>query len=470
MQFERWFHALPLRVRLLFRRAQMDQDLQDEIQGHLEQQINENMAAGMSPEEARYAALRALGNVAQIEEACREKRWGSYLEDFSHDMRYGLRQLRRSPGFSILAVLCLTLGIGANAAVFSWIEGILLRPFPAVAHQERLVAVAATKPAGNRTTAESGYDDLSSPDWHDFERNCKLIDAFIVSRIMGTTLSIGERAEHVTGSVVSSNYFEALGVRPVLGRGFQPDEDYGRNAHPVTVISYWTWKERYRGDPDIVGKTQLLNAVPHTIIGVAPEGFYGTFVGYPVGFWVPTSMQETFVPGGYQLEDRGALWIEGCAWLKPGVTIAQAQQEISAVTKRLESEHLSTNRGRGVKLFPLQETPFSQAGNLRPTLEITQAVVFLVLLIACANVSSLLLVRSLARRHEMAVRLAVGARRARLVKQLLTEGLILSTLGATGGLLVAYWCRQLTRLTWTSWIDRLGNQMRAYCTVWGGSS
>jgi len=258
---------------------------------------------------------------------------------------------------------------------------------------------------------------------------------------MGTTLSIGDHAEEVPGSVVSANYFDALGVHPILGRGFRPEEDFGRNAHPVTVISYWMWKERFNFDPQIVGKTQMLNAVPHTIVGVAPESFLGTFVGHPMGFWVPASMQEVFVPGGYQLEDRSDLWIEGYARLKPGVSIEQAQQEISTVAKRLETDYLSTNRGRGVALFPLSNTPFSQAGNLRPTLEITQAVVFLVLLIACANVGSLLLVRSLARRHEMSVRLAVGARRGRLVKQLLTEGLILSTLAAAGGMLVAYWCR-----------------------------
>jgi macrolide transport system ATP-binding/permease protein len=441
MRLERWFYTVPLRVRSLLRRTQVDQELQEEIRDHLELQVKENLARGMSPEEARTEALRALGGVAQIEEECREKRRVNYIENFLQDLRYGIRQLRRSPGTSLLAILCLVVGIGATAAVFSWIEGILLRPFPAVVHQERLVAVAGTKAAGDRGTLGLERTDLSSPDWLDFQRSCTLFDSFIISRIMGTTLSIGDRAEIVTGSVVSANYFEALGVRPILGRGFEPAEDFGRNAHPVTVISYWIWKERFRGDPGIVGRTQLLDGVPHTIVGVAPDGFYGTFVGYPVGFWVPASMQETFVPGGYQLEDRAGQWIEGYARLKPGVSIKQAQQEISAVAKRLESAYLSTNRGRGVALYPLSKTPFSQAGNLRPTLEITLAVVFLVLLIACANVSSLLLVRSLARRHEMTVRLAVGARRGRLVRQLLSEGLILSTLAAAGGLMVAYWCR-----------------------------
>jgi predicted permease len=228
-----------------------------------------------------------------------------------------------------------------------------------------------------------------------------------------------------------------------MGRGFEPAEDFGRNAHPVTVISYQMWKERFKGDPEIIGKTQMLNGMQHTIIGVAPEGFYGTFVGWAMQFWVPTSMQEMFDPGGYKLEDRGARWIEGFARLKPGVTPEQAQAEISAVARRLEDAYPSTNRGRGIKLYPLWQTPFNNAGTLLPTLGIALAVVVFVLLIACANVSNLLLVRAFGRRHEMTVRLAVGAGRGRLLKQLLTEGLILSTLAAGGGLIVANWCRNL---------------------------
>lgn len=351
------------------------------------------------------------------------------------DFRFGVRMLRRSPGFSILAILCLTLGIGATTSVFSWIEGILLRPFPAVKDQDRLVAVAGFD-RGVR-------DDVSWPDFQDLQKNCKLIEAFFVDRITGTTLSIGDRADRATGSVVSSNYFDVLGIHPILGRGFEPSEDVGRNAHPVTVISYRTWKDRYHGDPSIIGKTQMLNGVQHTIIGVTPDGFLGTFVGYSFNFWVPLSMQERFDPGGYKLEDRGARWIEGFAKLKPGVTREQAQAEVSAIAKRLEAAYPATNRGRGIQLYPLWQTPFNNAGTLFPTLRIALVVVCLVLLIACANVGNLLLVRSFARRREMTVRLSIGAGRSRLLKQLLTEGLILSTIATTGGILLAYWCRNL---------------------------
>jgi predicted permease len=350
------------------------------------------------------------------------------------ELSFGFRTLRRSPGFSMLAILCLTLGIGGNAAAFSWIEGILFRPFPAVAHQDRMVAIAQA----NRVTP--GNPDVSWPDVVDFQKSCTLIEAFIVDRITGTTLSTGDRAERMAGSVVSANYFDALGVHPILGRGFTPDEGTGRNAHPVTVISYQLWKDHFHGDPQIIGKTQFLNSMGHTIVGVAPPDFYGTFVGYYMQFWVPTSMQERF-DNEYKLEDRGARWIEGFALLKPGVTREQAQEEISAVAQRLENDYPATNRGVGIKLLPLWQTPFNKAREMLPTLEVTLAVALLVLLIACANVSNLLLVRSLARRHEMTVRLALGSGRGRLVKQLLAEGLILSTLAAGSGLIVAYWLR-----------------------------
>jgi macrolide transport system ATP-binding/permease protein len=343
--------------------------------------------------------------------------------------------LLRSPGFSILAVLCLTLGIGTNAAVLSWIEGILIRPYPLVPHQDRMFALIGT------TRGVPGHNGLSYPDFVDLEKNSTLFESFIIDRITGTTLSVGDRAERATIGIVSANYFDALGVRPILGRGFRPEEATGRNAHPVTVIAYRTWRDRYNSDPNIIGRTQYLNGVQHTVIGVAPERFHGTFVGYSFSFWVPTSMQETFDTTGYKLEDRGARWIEGYAILKPGVSRQQAQAELNSISQRLEKDFPDTNRGHENELVPLWKTPFNGAGNMSSTLAITMAVVFLVLLIACANVSNLLLARSLLRRHEMAMRLALGAGRRRLVRQLVTEGLLLSLIAALGGIAVAYWCR-----------------------------
>lgn len=409
-----------------------------EIDEELESHIHEAVAAGRDPAEAR----RAFGSALRYREQSRDLKLIGWLDDLFQDLRFGMRMLARSPGFSLLAILCLTLAIGANAAVFSWIEGIVLRPFPLVADQDRLMAVDST----NRGAA--GTFDMSWPDFQDLARTSTLIEAFIAEKITGTTLSIGDRAVRAPGSMVSANYFDAIGVHPVLGRGFEPGEDSGRNAHPVTVISYQMWQERFHGDPAVIGKTQVLAGLPHTIVGVAPKGFFGTFVGYAFQFWVPASMQTQFDAGVYKLEDRGARWIEGFVRPKPGVTIEQAQAEVSAIAARLEADYPETNRGWGVRLFPLWQTPFNNAAAFLPTLGIALVVVLSVLLIACANVGNLLLVRAFARQQEMTIRLAVGAGRRRLIKQLLTEGLILSAIAAVGGLVVANWLRDgITLLT-----------------------
>src|SRR6266403_677260 len=303
------FRTLIHRLAALFRRGRLEDDLDAELRSHLEMAVELNLRKGMSAEEARREAYGEFGGVEQTKELYRDQRGLPMIETTLQDLRFGFRMLRRSPGFSILAILCLILGIGANAAVFSWIEGILFRPYPAVTHQERLLALG------------------------------------------GTTLSVGDRAEVTTGSIVSANYFDAIGVHPILGRGFEPGEDTGRNAHPVTVISYQMWQDRFHGDPAIIGKTQVLNGLPHTIVGVTPKGFYGTFVGYAFQFWVPASMQAQFDAGVYKLEDRGARWIEGYVRLKPGVTIYQAQAELSAVAARMETAYPETNRGRGIRLY-----------------------------------------------------------------------------------------------------------------------
>jgi len=428
-------HIFLHRLGALFRHRRLEDDLAAELQSHLEMAVELNLGKGMSAEEARCEAFRGFGGVEQTKEIYREQRGLPMVETTLRDFRVGLRMLRRNPGFSTLAILCLTLGIGANAAVFSWLEGILFRPYPAVTNQEQLLALTGT------LRGESDNAGISWPDFLDLQRNCTLFDSFFVTTIMGTTLSVGDRAERTTGSIVSANYFDAIGVHPILGRGFEPGEDSGRNAHPVTVISYQLWQGRFKGDPQIVGKMQRLNGVLHTIVGVAPEGFYGTFVGWGMQFWVPVSMEENFEASRYSLEDRGARWIEAYVRLKSGVPLRQAQEEISAVATRLEADYPETNRGRGIKLWPLWQTPFNNAATLLPTLEIMLAVVVFVLLIACANVGNLLLVRSFARRHEMTVRMAIGAGRGRLVQKLVTEGLVLSAFGAAGGLLVAHWCR-----------------------------
>jgi predicted permease len=431
--FREWMN----RLRFFAAANRFDGDMREELQFHVETRAAELEQLGFSKEEALLRARREFGSLQLVREDSLAAWQFQWLQDFMADLRIGSRMLRRSLGFSVLAVLCLTLGIGANAAVYSWIEGILFRPYPAVTHQERLVAIGGT------ALGEPGDTGLSWPDFQDLQRSCTLCEAVFVSKITGTTLSIGDRAERTTGSIVSANYFDAIGLPPLLGRGFLPGEDQGQSAHPVAVISYQLWQGRFKGDPEIIGKTQRLNGVVHTIIGVMPENFRGTFVGWAMNFWVTASMEDLFEGGGYKLEDRGARWIESYARLKPGVTLPQAQQELAAISQRLEATYPATNRGRGIRFWPLWQTPFNNAATLLPTLETMLAVVAFVLLIACANVGNLLLLRSFARRHEMSVRLAIGASRVRLWKQLLTEGLVLSFFGAVGGLLVAYWSRHL---------------------------
>src|SRR5881227_2353934 len=220
----------------LFQKDKRDAEMAEEIQTHLDLLIERNIAAGMLPYEARNAVLRQFGGVEQIKEIAREQRVWRWADEFVQDIRYGARMLRRTPGFSILAILCLTLGIGTNAAALSWIEGILIRPYPLVAHQDRMVALSGTVRGAER-------GELSYPDFLDFEKNSTLFESFIVDKITGTSLSVGDRAEWASGGIVTANYFDALGVKPFLGRGFRPEEGTGRNAHPVAVISYRAWKD-----------------------------------------------------------------------------------------------------------------------------------------------------------------------------------------------------------------------------------
>src|SRR5215469_14157622 len=235
----RWTHKLPLRFRSLFWKQRTNTELDEELAFHVQAQTAEFIARGMRPDDARDASLRALGGVTQIKQECRDMRRVNFFDNFGQDVRFGWRVLVRNRGFSAMAVLCLTLGIGANAAVFSWIEGLLLRPFPKVERQDRIVVVAGTnRAAGDKAAGATDYTAVSWPDFKDFRQNATLFDSFITDKIMGTTISIGDRAERVAGSVVSANYFDALGVHPLLGRGFEAADETGRNAHPVTVISY----------------------------------------------------------------------------------------------------------------------------------------------------------------------------------------------------------------------------------------
>ena len=408
--------------------AEIDRELRD----HLQLDAEELTAAGMSSSDAALEARRHFGNVTLIRELTRES-WGSrWLAELGQDLQFGIRTLWRTPIFTAVATICLSLGIGSNAAVLSWTEGIVHHPFPAVRDQDRLVAIAST------AKGASDYDETSWPDFMDLAKGTRGFDTFFVSKITGATLTGGDRAERLVGQLVSANFFDAVGVRPLLGRGFLPGEDVGRGAHPVTVISYRLWQDHFAGTPSIVGTTINYNGQPHTIIGVTPKEFLGTFVGYAMQFWLPASQQAVVDVSGYKLEDRAARWVEGFGRLAPGVSIEAGQAQINAVARRLESDFPNDDRGRGIRIFALRDNPFDNAKELKPMLRVGAFVSALVLLIVCANVANLLLVRAMARKSELSVRRAIGAGRGRLMRQLITEGLILSVAGTALGVLIAY--------------------------------
>jgi putative ABC transport system permease protein len=367
--------------------------------------------------------------------------FAGYVEQLIRDARVAGRGLARSPLFTLIVVACLAIGIGANAAVYSWMDGVLVHPYPGVAEQSRLVAVAGT------VQGSSDVDDMSWPDYDDLRTGARAaFSSFVASKITGATITGGDRADRVVGMLVSTDYFDALGVRLLLGAGFPRSADVADRAHPVVVISYRVWRDRFRGDPAVLGRTLAFNGVAHTIVGVTPREFLGTFVGYAMQFWVPLSQQAVFNAAGYRLPDRGARWVEGFARLAPGVSLERAQTVVSAIGSRLSQDHPDVDRGRGVRLFALWDSPFDNAKELRPMLRVMSVVGALVLLIVCANAANLLFVRSLTRQHEMTVRLAIGARRATLVRQILIEGVTLAALGTVVGLGLAYVSRNVLGL------------------------
>jgi putative ABC transport system permease protein len=344
-----------------------------------------------------------------------------------------------SPISTGVAILSLALGIGANTAIFSWTQTFLFRPLPGVAQPDDIVVLVEQSPSGY-------YESFSYPNFVDYRADPSLAGAFL-NEVTPINLTSGDRAERLFGCLVSGNYFDVLGVTPILGRRFTPDEDETLSSHPVTILGYGLWVRRFGRDPAIIGKTVMLNGYPFTVVGVAPEAFGGTLVGVSMDLWVPSMMHPEILSGGSLLSARGVHWSKAMARLRPGVTVARARASLTVVAHQLEREYPSTNRGRRIDVLPVWASPWGTQRFVRPFAPILGAVVLLILLLVCANVANMLLARGLARQREIAVRAALGAKRGRIVRQLLTESVLLALLGGTAGLALAYWTNDL--LVWS---------------------
>ncbi|MGB6484978.1 MAG: ABC transporter permease [Candidatus Acidiferrales bacterium] len=351
---------------------------------------------------------------------------------FWQDVRYGLRVLLKSPGFAIIAILTLALGIGANSTIFSWINSTVLNPIPGVSHASQYLELT--------TGSANQNNQLSYPDYVDLRDRNHSFSALIGSGLSSMDLTANAKPQRVWGAFCTANYFDALGVRPVLGRGFLPVEGTKPGSAPVVVISYRLWQVRFGGERSIIGTTIEVNKHPYTIIGVTPPVFQGTQTGLRADMWIPLMMIGQFWPQENPLQDRGNGWLVVTGHLKPGVTRGQAQSETSGLMQQIARQYPDSHKGNNsVTLHPLWRAPSGANYYLDTILFLLMAISGVVLLLACANVANLLLVRSVARRREMAIRLSLGATRWRLIRQLLAESLILSLLGGGIAMLFTLW-------------------------------
>ncbi len=451
-----WLNPLRIRIRALVHREQLDRDLADELRFHLEMKANENLESGGSPEAARWRAAREFGNSTVLKEISREMFGFGSLEVLVRDVRYGARTLRHNPGFTATIIATLALGIGANTAIFSLINAVMLRRLP-VAAPEQLVSVGDPSRTGSLSNGSPAIDVFSYPLYKKLrERNQVFTDVLASGRTGRLDVSVDgfRKAENspggetARGRLVSGNYFDVLGVRPLLGRTFGPEEDRAAGASPVVVISYNYWRTRFDGNAGILGKQIRINGTPLTIIGVGPRDFFGDAVGVSTDVWIPMMMQAQVNPGTSYLDKTSTSWLLLLGRLKPGVSVTQARASLNVLVQNLfkeaEGASISEGRLREIREMKLQVEPGARGFSalrkrFSQPLLILMGLVGMVLLIACTNVANLLLARASNRQKEIGMRLTLGASRFRLIRQLLTESLLLAALGGAAGILLAWW-------------------------------
>jgi putative ABC transport system permease protein len=412
--------------RALFAKARLDAEMDEEMRMHIEMQTQENIKAGMPAEEARYAAMRQFGWAEPVKETCREQRGLRWLEDLGQDIRFGLRQLRKNPAFTATAVFSLALGITSTCAVFSLVDGIWLRsmPFAEPGRVARIFAGSSSDPRGN----------LSLPDYLDLAGQMQSVSGLAFNDRRGAVLTGVEEREELRADVVSRNFFSVLGIRPFLGRFFSEADSPDLRKTPAVVLSHRLWHRRFGGETNLVGKPIVLTGQSVVVLGIAPAGFNGLERLSPAEVWYPG---ETW--GGGMDNSRQGRWLSVVGRLKPGCRLEQAHVEAQTLFRRLDLRDAASHAPLNATVLTEARLQSEQAGGLSLLL---LGVVGTVLLLACANVSSLLLARADARSREMAVRLALGGSRGRLVRQLLSESLLLALMAAATSLLLAGWLIQ----------------------------